>query len=91
MTQGRSPFPVRDFFGRLQNAHKLAGDAGVQAMLCNEGHTQMLMGILAVASEMEITPEWQATRMRMWSAAKHDQSITAKDLVTRAALRYEKN
>lgn len=85
---GPSPFPLRDFFGRLQTAHQIGGDAAILIVI--EQNVPMLMGILAVASEMEITPEWQATRMRMLSQAQHDQKLAAKSLAEIAARRYEK-
>jgi len=89
MDAKRSPFPLRDWFGQLQTYHKLHGDAGVMAFLQQGDNLRQMIGILAVASEMEITPEWQATRMRMWSQAKHDQQFAARDLASRAAQRYE--
>lgn len=87
-----SPFPLRDFFRRLQTAHGIAGDAGVLDVLRRDNNVQMLMGILAVASEMEPTPEWQGLRMRMWSAAQAGGAAiadTAKAIANENAARYE--
>ena len=87
-----SPFPLRDFFQRLQQAFDLAGDAGILDVLRRDNNVLELIGMLAVASEMEVTPEWQALRMRMWSAAQAGGAAmkdTATALINEAASRYE--
>lgn len=86
----RSPFPVRDFFGQLQRIHKINGNGAVLQWLSLEDNLVFFIGVLAVASEMEMTPEWQGVRMKMWSQASHDQKRAAADLANIAASRYEK-
>lgn len=85
----RSPFPLRDFMGRVRTRFQIAGDAGVLALFAEDGNLQMVIGVLNVASEMEITPEWQALRMKMLSSVKHEQKLMAQNLANQAARKYE--
>jgi len=82
-----SPFPVRSFMQTVRSTSQLHGDAGVVQLLSE--NLPMVLGILSVASEMELTPEWQATRMRMLSSVKFEQKIMAKNLANETASRYE--
>ena len=85
----RTPFPIRAFMQRVNTVHKIHGKEGVLTLFAQEDNLQMILGILAVASEMEPHPEWQAMRMRMLSSVKHEQKLISQNLITEAARKYE--
>jgi len=87
-----SPFPIRNLMSRIRIAHDLNGNEGVLALLRRDNTLQEVLGILSVASEAELMPEWQGLRMRMLSAVKAGEAAakdTAKALANEAAARYE--
>ena len=85
----RTPFPIRAFMQRVNTVYKINGKEGVLALLAQENNLQMTLGILAVASEMEPHPEWQAMRMKMLSSVKHEQKLMSQSLIHDAARKYE--